>query len=129
MWQKIFQWFVRTWRGRIILLVVGVVLVGQFWLTWRIHRFTTHFCQATIAGTSLDHPDVVFVHQHLLDALKDELSEGYQISVRPYDAFAFEFLNVTHTAFVATHRQKRGLRLRFDPVHNVFHIVGYWTVE
>ena len=105
-WREFGGWFIRTWKGRTMLVVIGVVLVGQCWLTWRIHRFTNAFCKATIAGAPLEHADVVFVPQHLLEALQDELSEGYRLSVRPYDAFAFEFLKVTHTVFVETHTQK-----------------------
>ena len=124
---KILKWLVSTWKGRIVLVGLGFLLSGHIWLTWRIHRFVNHFCQATIAGTSLKHPDVVFVYDHLLEPLKDELPDGYRITTRPYDVHDFEFCKVTHSAFVATNRQKRGLRLRFDLLRNQFHVVGYWT--
>lgn len=127
--RRILRWVLATNKGRLLLGVLLAFLVGHAWLTWRIHRFVDHFCQATIKSESLAAPDVVLVHDDLLDPLIDELREGYTITTRPYDAFGFEFPKCTHTAYVTTKSHRRGLRLRFDPSRNQFHVVGYWTVR
>jgi hypothetical protein len=123
------RWFHTTTKGRLTVGVLILLLICHIWLTWRIHRFVDHFCQATIMGESLMDPDIVLVHDDLLEPLKSELELGYTISTRPYDAFEFDFPRCTHSAFVTTSSNNRGLRLRFDPFRNQFHVVGYWTVR
>jgi hypothetical protein len=127
---KVFQWIWETRVKRIALIVILSVLTVHLWLTWRIHRFVDHFCKATITAKSLSHPDIVFVYDDLLAGpIANELSLGYKISTRPYDACEFEFLRCTHSAFIRTANHRTGLRLRFDLFRNQFHVVGYWTVE
>ena len=127
---KVLKWVGCSRRRRIIATAVLSLLLGHLWLTWRIHRFVDHFCRATIEGTTLCDPDVVFVYDHLLKGpLGDELKSGSRISTRPYDAFEFKFARCTHSAFVTTATHRTGLRLRFDPFRNQFHVVGYWTIR
>lgn len=109
--------------------VLAIALLLHGWLTWRIHRFSNHFCEAAAKGASLQHDDVVIVHEHLLDDLGTEQRAGYEVSTRPYDVFDWEFPRCTHTAFIETASRKQGLRLRFDPWRNKFHVVGSWTVH
>jgi hypothetical protein len=118
-----------TRKGRIFLVVLSIILCTHFWLTWRIHRLVDHFCRKTINQESLSFRDVVLVYDDLLEPLRDELSNGFRISTRPYDAFEFDFTRCTHTAFVTTKTHRLGLRLRFDPFRNKFHVVGYWTIK
>ena len=127
--RRALRWFYTTTKGRLTFGVLLLLLIGHIWLTWRIRHFVDHFCQATIKGESLSTPDAVLVYDELLDPLRSELEEGYTISTRPYDAFEFEFPRCTHSAFVTTRSNSRGLRLRFDPFRNQFHVVGYWTVR
>ena len=123
------KWFIDTKKGRLILGIALLFLATHIWLTWRIHRFVDHFCQASITGESLSHPDVVLVRDNLLEQMKKELNDGYIIKTKPYDAFEFDFPKCTHTAYVITATHKKGLRLRFDPIRNQFHVVGYWTIK
>ena len=127
--RRILGWLFSTKPGRIVVGVMLTLLIGHFWLTWRIHRFVDHFCQATLRGESLSDPDVVLIHDNILAPLGAEMREGYTITTRPYDAAEFEFPRSTHTAFVTTRSHQRGLRLRFDPFRNQFHVVGYWTIR
>ncbi len=111
------------------IIVALILLVIHLHLTYRIHRFTVSICENTIKGQSLKNPDIVSIHDTLLDGMKNDLISGYRISVVPYDACEFEFPKVTHSAFISTKSQERALRIRYDPFRNQFHIVGWWTVR
>jgi hypothetical protein len=62
------------------------------------------------------------------ETLRDICKAPYTISVYPFD-WVESGRFVTHTVFVRTETQVMKIRVRFNPLHGYFHVVGYATNE
>jgi hypothetical protein len=92
----------------------------------RVERLTRHLATAAIHRTSPDDPDIVLAAPWLEEL--DDLREGYKVRITHRDYFN-EPERVTHNVYVSTERWERGIRLRYDPNRDKFHMVGYWTIR
>ncbi len=90
----------------------------------RLKAICEHLVRSAIEGTSPDHSDIVSATQYL-DRMADDMRDGYKVRITDKDD---DDPRVTHTAYFISDDWGIGLRFRYDPDRDKFHIVGYWTI-
>lgn len=101
----------------------------------RLKNIGEYFCQQVLAGTtdqlkdSRNVPDVVRVGQSLPDVLAEmrpDIQQGYIVeSAEGEPESAGKDERVTHSLFIRCDAHAICLRMRYDPIKDNFHIVGY----
>lgn len=100
----------------------------------RFKSIGEYFCQQALAGTtdqlkdSRNVPDVVRVGMNLPDVLarmRPAIQQGYTVEVVKGEPGRNDDERVTHSILIRCEHDAICLRMSYEPVHDLIHIVGY----